>query len=222
MAKVLIIAGPSAVGKSTLAEELLRLYPSFTLLRSATTRPPRGDGKDGEYIYLTREEFLTAVERCEMLEHTEYSGTLYGTPRSEVVRASEEGRTPLLILDLEGVRSFSLAEGISPCSLYVYSELEVMRSRLSERFVESGSFPDGERRLAERLAANLCDYSRIESYADCFYDFVKNVGTPTETAKRLLLAFSDFEGGVPRNGENISTALSEISRDLAENADKCK
>lgn len=222
MVKVLIIAGPSAVGKSTLAEELLKLYPSFTLLRSATTRPPRGDGKDGEYIYLTRENFLSAVERGEMLEHTEYSGTLYGTPRSEVVRAAEEGRTPLLILDLEGVRSFSLAEGISPCSLYVYSELEVMRERLSERFVESGSFPDGEARMNERLAANLHDYRRVAGYADCFYDFVKNEGTPTEVAKRLLAAFTDFEGGAPKNSESISVALSEISRGLAENAEKCK
>ena len=222
MVRVLIIAGPSAVGKSTLAEELLKLMPSFTLLRSATTRPPRGDGKDGEYIYLSRDEFLSAVERGEMLEHTEYSGTLYGTPRSEVVRAEKEGKTPLLILDLEGVRSFSLAEGISPCSLYVYSELAVMRARLAERFVESGSFPNGELRLSERLKANFQDYSRVGSYADCFYDFVKNSGTPTCVAQKLLGVYSDFKNGVPRRCESIDAALSEISHDLVENAEKCK
>ncbi len=222
MVNVLIIAGPSAVGKSTLAEQLLSLSPNLTLLRSATTRPPRGDGKDGEYIYLTREEFLSAAERGEMLEHTEYSGTLYGTPRTEVMRAAREGRTPLLILDLEGVRSFSLAEGISPCAVYVYSGLEVMKTRLVERFVDSGSFVDGKTRLYERLCANILDYSRIGEYSDCFYSFVANSDSPKEVAMKLLSTYQDFLLGTPRKAQEIGSALLEISRDLAENAEKCK
>ena len=81
---ILILVGPSAVGKTTVANELVRSYGYFSFIRSLTTRPPRGDGNDDEYLYTTREGFLREIECGGVLEHTEYDGTLYGTPRSEI------------------------------------------------------------------------------------------------------------------------------------------
>ena len=86
MNKILILAGPSAVGKTTVADYILKSYPSFSLVRSATTRAKRGDGHDAEYIYLSREEFNARLLSGKMLEHTEYANEMYGTPASEIER----------------------------------------------------------------------------------------------------------------------------------------
>ena len=95
MIKVLILAGASAVGKTTVGTLLVE-SGKFELVRSATTREKRDDAFGSEYIYLTRNEFLKLVSDGGVLEHTEYAGHLYGTPRSEIERISGEGRTPLI------------------------------------------------------------------------------------------------------------------------------
>ena len=72
MRKILIIAGPSAVGKTTIVHEIMKKGNiPFELVRSATTRPMRGDGFDSEYIYVSREEFSMLVECGGVLEYTE-------------------------------------------------------------------------------------------------------------------------------------------------------
>ena len=222
MVNILIIAGPSAVGKSTLAEELLKMDSRFSFLRSVTTRAPRGDGRDGEYLYLSREEFQAAVSRGEILEHTEYAGTLYGTPRSEVVRVTEEGRIPLLILDLEGVRSLSNAKGIGVAAIYVYDTLSVMENRLYERFLKGSDTEDNRLKYDNRISANLYDYGRITEYKDCFYAFVRNSDSISEVAARILSEYCDFEIGLPTKQSSVEEALRFIYDDLAENSKKCK
>ena len=93
--KILVIVGPSGVGKTTVADKILSSKAEFSFVRSATTRLPRGDGKDSEYLYVSREEFARRVENGEMLEYMEYGDNLYGTPRSEIDRVFSEGRIPL-------------------------------------------------------------------------------------------------------------------------------
>ena len=87
MKKALVLVGPSAVGKTTVMSELIRRGPEFEFIRSATTRSPRGDGHDDEYIYLTVDEFRARISTGGMLEYTEYGGNLYGTPASEITPA---------------------------------------------------------------------------------------------------------------------------------------
>ena len=72
MRKILVLAGPSAVGKTTVMKEILEKYPEFEFVRSATTREVRNDSHKSEYIYLSRSEFSDRVEKGEMLEHTEF------------------------------------------------------------------------------------------------------------------------------------------------------
>lgn len=203
------------MGKSTLAEELLKMDSRFSFLRSVTTRAPRGDGRDGEYLYLSREEFQAAVSRGEILEHTEYAGTLYGTPRSEVVRVTEAGRIPLLILDLEGVRSLSNAKGIGVAAIYVYDALSVMDNRLYERFLRGSDKEENRLKYESRLSANLYDYGRITEYKDYFYAFVKNSGSISEVAARILSEYCDFEIGLPTKQSSVEEALRFISDNLA-------
>ena len=180
----LILAGPSAVGKTTVAKELMRLWHSFTLLRSATTRPPRNDGNDGEYIYLSRNEFEGLIARGDMLEYMEYAGELYGTPRTELLRAEREGKIPLLILDLVGVESLSHREGVTaPLAVYIYDEPEVLTSRLAERYGTDSQ------KYRARVEQNARDAENIDAYRHLFTAFVKNDSTPTACAEKIGLNY---------------------------------
>ena len=87
-----IIAGPSGVGKTTVADALIERLGNLEMSRSATTRAKRGDGRDDEYIYLTVDEFKSAIAAGDMAEHAEYGGNLYGTRKSELARIHKEGK----------------------------------------------------------------------------------------------------------------------------------
>ncbi|MBQ7333510.1 MAG: guanylate kinase, partial [Clostridia bacterium] len=105
MRSIVILAGASGVGKTSVAAEILSRNDEYRLIRSATTRAPRGDSHDGEYIYVSEEEFKELIFRGELLEYMNYGGNFYGTPVSEINLAFSLGKTPLLILDIEGVKS---------------------------------------------------------------------------------------------------------------------
>ncbi len=80
--KVLVVTGPSGVGKGTLIRKLRDRHPEFALSISATTRDPReGEEHGREYYFLTPEEFASRVDQGEFLEWAEYAGNRYGTPR---------------------------------------------------------------------------------------------------------------------------------------------
>jgi guanylate kinase len=211
MIKVLILAGASAVGKTTVGTLLVE-SGKFELVRSATTREKRDDAFGSEYIYLTRDEFLKLVSDGGVLEHTEYAGNLYGTPRSEIERISGEGKTPLLILDLNGVKSLSAAEGIDPCSLYLYDHLNIMEKRLYDRYLGTSPTVDGLKKFQSRKEQNIADYLEMEKLAPCFYSFVKGRNSAEETASAVREIYSAFCRGVPsRKDENLQTASELVS-----------
>src|SRR5215207_2201922 len=105
MAKLFVITGPSGVGKGTLISRLLDRVPDLELSVSATTRPPREGEVDGrDYHFLDRAEFDQKVGEDAFLEHATYSGHRYGTPRSEIEKRLQDGRSVVLEIELEGAR----------------------------------------------------------------------------------------------------------------------
>ena len=99
---VLVITGPSGVGKGTLIHRLLDELPGAELSVSATTRPPRdGEVNGRDYHFLAASEFERRVRRGEFVEHAEYAGNRYGTLRSELQRPA---RLIVLEIDLQGAR----------------------------------------------------------------------------------------------------------------------
>src|SRR3954453_383496 len=105
MGGVLVVTGPSGVGKGTLITRLLERVPRLTLSVSATTRPPRpGEVEGRDYHFLTLEEFERRLARGEFLEHAVYAGNMYGTPRSELERAERAGKSLVLEIEVQGAR----------------------------------------------------------------------------------------------------------------------
>ena len=206
MKQVLILAGPSAGGKTTVANELLRQSSDFELVRSVTSRPPRGDGNDGEYIYITREEFTKGIESSDVLEYTEYAGELYGTPRSEIDRITKEGRVPLLILDIKGVKALVNTPDVSACAVYVYDDIRVVDQRLYDRYLGANPSADGLIKYVNRKEQNNADYLAAPEFSKDFYSFVKNTA-PAECADAVKAVFSAFTKGEKRDGDAVNLAV---------------
>ncbi len=104
--KLLVLAGPTAVGKGTVAKHIIEHNPQVVLSVSATTRAPRPGEVDGvSYFFLTDAEFDELIETDEMLEFAVVHGKhRYGTPRQPVEAALAEGKAVLLEIDIQGAR----------------------------------------------------------------------------------------------------------------------
>lgn len=139
--RVVVLAGPSGGGKTTIARELVRRWPAaFCYSVSATTRRPRAGERDGEaYHFLTREEFARRVEAGAFLEWAEYAGERYGTLRAEVERGLAGGRHVLLDIEVQGARQVRAAYP-PPASVGIFilpPSPQVLLERLRARGTES-------------------------------------------------------------------------------------
>ncbi len=154
-AALVVLSGPSGVGKSTVVKALRAEHPEVWLSVSATTRFPRpGETHGVHYRFVTREEFAELVERGGLLEWAEFAGNLYGTPRQPVLDHLAAGRPVVLEIDLQGARQ---VRALMPAAKLVFlappSWDELVR-RLTGRGTEDAAVV--EKRLAvarDELAA---------------------------------------------------------------------
>lgn len=105
MGKLIVLTGPSGVGKGTLLRSLVQRHPELYVSVSATTRSPRPGEIDGvDYFFVTRSKFERMIAAGELLEWAEFTGNLYGTPREAVENQIRQGRWVILEIELEGAR----------------------------------------------------------------------------------------------------------------------
>ncbi len=127
--RLIVISGPSGVGKDTVIEHMRLVHPDFVFAVTATTRQRRPGEIDGvHYFFMTRENFLSVREQGEFLESADVYGHLYGVPKDRVRNALRSGKTVVVKVDVQGAASI---HEIVPEAIFIFllppSMAELMR-----------------------------------------------------------------------------------------------
>jgi guanylate kinase len=146
---VFVITGPSGVGKGTLIRGLLERRPDLELSVSATTRPPRPGERPGvDYYFMDGEEFERRAGNGEFVEHATYSGSRYGTLRSELER--RRGTPVVLEIELQGARQIREAMPEALAVFIAPPSRDALRARLVGRGTDTPEQIEQRMRTAER------------------------------------------------------------------------
>lgn len=177
---LVVLAGPSAVGKSTVVQRLREEVPGLYFSVSMTTRAPRPGEVDGvDYFFVTKDEFQRRIDQGEMLEWADIHGGIQrsGTPAEPIRNALDEGRPVLVEVDLVGARSI---KGLCPDAETVFlapPSWEILVERLTGRGTETPEVI--ERRLAtakaELAAQDEFDSVVVNEHVDRAVDALRTI-----------------------------------------------
>lgn len=143
---LIVLTGPSGVGKGTLVRSLLQRHPELYLSVSVTTRSPRAGEIEGiHYYFVSRSHFEQMVANRELLEWAEFADNYYGTPRLPVEEKISQGKWVLLEIELEGARQIRKS---FPSALRIFI-LPPSLTELEQRIRSRGQ--DSEEAIARRL-----------------------------------------------------------------------
>ncbi len=174
--KLIILTGPSGVGKGTVVKEILGLDKNIWLSISATTRKPREGEKEGEnYYFLNQERFKEMIDKNLFLEWAQFAGNYYGTPLSSVNEKIKKGFTVLLEIEVEGARQIKEK---FPNSLSIFL-LPPDKAELERRIRNRGT--EKEEAIKKRLSR-----ANYEISASNQFDFALINHNVDETAKKII------------------------------------
>jgi len=174
--KLIILTGPSGVGKGTVVKEILGKEKKFWLSISATTREPREGEKEGEsYYFLNKEKFKEMIEQNLFLEWAQFAGNYYGTPLSSVNEKMKEGFTVLLEIEVEGAKQIKEKFPNSISIFLLPPDKEELERRIRNRGTEK------EEAIKKRLLR-----ANYEISVSNQFDFALTNHNVYETAKKII------------------------------------
>lgn len=185
---LVIISGPSGVGKSTVVKRLIKIYPKLKVSVSATTRPPRPAEKDGtDYIFLKEKDFFKQVKDGGFLEWAQVHGFYYGTPRELIEEEVKKGQIVVLEVDVQGATTLKTLvneKKLKSATVFIFlipPSVDILAFRLKRRKTE-----DTEA-LNYRLRAAIAELQVMEKY-----DYIV-VNDKVETAASKMKAIINVE-----------------------------
>jgi guanylate kinase len=174
---LVVVSGPSGVGKSTIIAELVRRHPQAVPIVTATTRKRRRNEIDKvHYHFLSRPEFDALRESGGLLEHANVHGNWYGTPINQVRGILAAGRDAIVVPDPQGARSIRAQVPDALLIFVMPPSFEDLTERLKRRGSEDEASLERRRRDAERWMAQADDYDHV---------IVNETGHPEEAAERI-------------------------------------
>ena len=136
--KLMVISGFSGVGKGTVIKQLMEHHPNFVFSVSGTTRYMRdGEVHGVHYFFMSREEFEEGIDQGKFLEHAQYAGNYYGTPRDYVFSQMEQGNHVVLDIEVQGALQVKKAYEETQMLYLIPPSAEVLVRRLTGRGTET-------------------------------------------------------------------------------------
>ena len=178
--KLIVITGPSGVGKGTIVKSLLKRYSELFLSISSTTRQPRqGEINGKDYFFLTVDEFKTMISQQQLLEWAEYAGNYYGTPKQPVIEQINKGKTVILEIEVLGARQVNQNFPSATRIFITPPSIEELENRLR------GRGNDSETAIIKRLAKAK---EEINARAEFDYEIVNdNLEKAITEIEKILL-----------------------------------
>jgi guanylate kinase len=157
--KLLIIIGPTAVGKSTVIERAIRDYPRLVDLITYTTRPMRaGESEGNPYHFVTEEKFKELVAKNHFVEWAYVHGWMYGTPRDQIVEAAKQGKAVIMDIDVQGAKAM-MKEFPGAVSVFI---LPPSQDALRQRFIKRGITNQAD--LDKRLESAQTEMAQAQDF----------------------------------------------------------
>lgn len=159
---LIVLSGPSGVGKGTVCAALRQRHSNLVYSISATTRPPRENEVDGvHYFFKDRTEFQKMIEQDALLEWAEYMGNYYGTPHAFVADNLASGRDVILEIEVQG--ALQVKEKF-PNGVFIFlapPSIHVLKERILGRGTETDESISGRLNVAEREMALIHQYDYL-------------------------------------------------------------
>ncbi len=185
---LIVLSGPSGVGKGTIYSRLLKTLPNLTVSVSVTTRKPReGEINGVHYYFTTKPEFTEMRDRGELLEYAETVGNFYGTPKTPVLKKLDDGVDVILEIDVKGAKQI---KRVYPDCITIFilppSE-EELKKRLVGRGTETAEQVRARLALAKEEIAQsgYFDYNVINNDIDVATDDIIKIIKKQKESKNV-------------------------------------